>query len=53
MNIPGVSAATNYAAVQSPRLTQLSSGLTAVKQGGTDFQSSLIGGEVAGIDVKA
>lgn len=39
MNIPGVSAATNYAAVQSSRLTQLSSGSTAVKQEGTDFYS--------------
>ena len=37
MNIPGVSAATNYAAVQSSRLTQLSSGSAAVKQEGTDF----------------
>ena len=39
MNIPGVSAATNYAAVQSSRLTLLSSGSTAVKQEGTDFHS--------------
>lgn len=39
MNIPGVSAATNYAAVQSSRLTQLSSGSAAVKQEGTDFYS--------------
>lgn len=40
MNISGVSAATNYAAVQSSRLTQLSSGSTAaVKQEGTDFYS--------------
>ena len=39
MNISGVSAATNYAAVQSSRLTQLSSGSTAAKQEGTDFYS--------------
>lgn len=39
MNISGVSAATNYAAVQSSRLTQLSSESTAVKQEGTDFYS--------------
>lgn len=40
MNISGVSAATNYAAVQSSRLTQLSSGSpAAVKQEGTDFYS--------------
>lgn len=36
MNISGVSAATNYAAIQSPRLTQLSSE-PAVKQEGKDF----------------
>ena len=36
MNISGVPAATNYAAVQSPRLTQLSSE-PAVKQEGKDF----------------
>ena len=39
MNISGISAATNYAAVQSSRLTQLSSGSAAVKQEGTDFYS--------------
>lgn len=41
MNISGVSAATNYAAVQSSNLTQLSSGLV-VKQAsqGTTFQGS-------------
>ena len=36
MNISGIPAATNYATVQSPRLTQLSSE-PAVKQEGKDF----------------
>lgn len=39
MNISGISAATNYAAVQSSRLTQLSSGLI-VKQEKTNFCST-------------
>lgn len=41
MNISGVSAATNYAAVQSSKLTQLSSGLVVEQASqGTTFQGS-------------